>query len=328
MKEHIKRTGIRVLSRPPFSTALRMRAMLGNPTAILCYHTLRPSSETLDAWTVLGLRDFQDQIAFLRQNYEIVSLSDAIARHGQPGRPRVVLTFDDGEWGLHEHLLPIVEAEQIPVTVYVATRQIETGVPYWFDRVMNALQVRKPVRIEVSIAGNSDWRIDAETGKARWAQIGTVLEVLKAAPEEDRDKLANLVVAQAGAQTDAFTPLRPMTVDQLKQLATHPLVTMGAHSHGHELLDQLPIADASASIARSKAWLEEVTGAPVHHFAYPNGNYTPELMTEIARLGFETATILEERLAPTSADMFALPRIGIGRYDALDRIKLRMIGVR
>ena len=51
-----------------------------------------------------------------------------------------MLTFDDGEVGLHTHLLPFVEQEQVPVTVYVATGQIETGQPYWFDRVMNAMQ--------------------------------------------------------------------------------------------------------------------------------------------------------------------------------------------
>lgn len=328
MKEYIKRSGIRVLSSAPFYTALRAGSLLGNPTSILCYHTLRPSSETFDAWTVLRLKDFQDQIAFLRQNYELVSLSNAMARHGEPGRPRLVLTFDDGEWGLFEHLLPVVEAQKIPVTVYVATRQIETGTPFWFDRVMNVLQVKEPLQLQLNLKRKREWRVDVETGKMRWKQIGAVLEALKEVPEEERDRLADMIAAQAGSSTLAFAPLRPMTADELRNLATHPLVTIGAHSHGHELLDQLPVGVASASIARSKAWLENLIGEPVHHFAYPNGNYTIDLMAEIARLGFETATTLDERLVDASADRFALPRIGIGRYDALDRIKLRLVRFR
>jgi hypothetical protein len=51
-------------------------------------------------------------------------------------------------------------------------------------------------------------------------------------------------------------------------------------------------------------------------------------MDEIARLGFRTATTLDERLVNTSADKFALPRIGIGRYDLLDQIKLRLVRFR
>lgn len=324
----MKRTGTYLLSRPPFSTVLRAMAFRNNPTTVLCYHTLRPSSETIDAWTVLGLSDFLEQITFLRNNYEIVDLSEALARHGQSGRPRVVLTFDDGEWGLYEHLLPIIEDQKIPVTIYVATRQIETGIPYWFDRVMNALQVLQPVEIDLGLPGMSSFPIGNVHGKARWNQIDAVLKAIKAGPEGDRDRMADLVEAQAGAQTETFTRLRPMTQDQLVQLAAHPMVTIGAHSHGHELLDQLPIAEAAASIARSKSWLEEKNGVPVHHFAYPNGNYTADLMVEIAELGFETATILEERLMTATANLFAVPRIGVGRFDALDRLKLRMIGVR
>ena len=327
MKAQIKKVAIGVLSRPPFSTALRARAMRNNPTTILCYHTLRPSSETIDAWTVLGLDDFHDQITFLEQNYEVVSLTDALARHAQPGRPRAVLTFDDGEWGNYAHLLPVVEDRQIPVTIYVATRQIETGTAYWFDRVMNTLQVAGPTIIDLNIAGQSKWDVNAAPGKARWTQIGAVLEAIKTEPEDQRDRVADAIEAQVRAQTDAFTPLRPMTVAQLKELAAHPLITIGAHSHGHELLDQLPIDEAATSVARSKEWLERTLGQQVVHFAYPNGNYTAELMAKIAGLGFESATILEERLAPPNADFFALPRVGIGRYDALDRIKLRLIGV-
>lgn len=328
MKDLIKRAVISAVSRAPVATALRRYALRHNPTTILCYHTLRPSSETIDAWTVLVLDDFEAQLKFLRQNYEIVGLDDALERRGQAGPPRLVLTFDDGEWGNHAHLLPVIEEQKVPVMIYVATQQIATGTPYWFDRVMNVLQVNAPIQIDLKIAGHSQWQIGATPGKNRYDQIGAILESIKLEPEADRDRLADLVEAQAGTQSQSFAPLRPMTVEELQQLAAHPLVTIGAHSHGHELLDKIPLAEASRSIARSKAWLEETVRQDIRHFAYPNGNYNAALMAEIARLGFHSATILEERLVTPSDALFALPRIGIGRYDALDRIKLRLNGIR
>jgi peptidoglycan/xylan/chitin deacetylase (PgdA/CDA1 family) len=323
----MKKMGMRILTHPPISTALRARAMRGNSTIILCYHTLRPTSETLDAWTVLGLDDFHDQLDYLRKYYEIVSISEALERRGEPGRPRVVLTFDDGEWGLFQHLLPIVQDKKIPVTVYVATRQIETGEPFWFDRVMNATQATARAEIDIQLAGRTRWQIGPLRGKERWNQISSLLEAFKTVPEEERDRMADLVLVQAKPVENGFSPLQPMSLAQFKCLAAHPLVTIGAHSHGHELLDQIPLECALRSIQRSKELLEEWSEEPVSHFAYPNGNYSVEIMSKVESLGFATATILGGQLVQEDADPFALPRIGVGRYDSHDRFRVRLMGI-
>lgn len=267
---------------------------------------------------------FRAQVDMLRQHYEIVSLDQALTPR-KTGKPRVVLTFDDGEQGLYDHLLPFVHAEGLPVTVYVATGQIESGTPYWFDQVMNALQGAGRTTLDIQHLGK--WTIGPERGKARWAQIGPVLEALKATPPADRNRLAAKVVAQAGPRSGGFTPLHPMALPQLQELAAHPCVTIGAHSHGHELLDQLSPDMARASVKRSRDLLEDWTGKPVRHFAYPNGNYTPALMAVLDDLGFASATILEDRLMRADAPPQALPRIGVGRYDGLARLKLRLVGV-
>lgn len=327
MKTVLKQIALGVLNTAPLYRVLQTRAHKGDPVTILCYHTLRPDAEPLDAWIALGVDAFRAQIAMLRKDYDIVSLDDALDRTGQGGRPRVVLTFDDGERGLYDHLLPLLTAEDLPVTIYVATRQIETGTPYWFDQVMNALQGEGETRIDMGEQGLGRWVIGPERGKARWARIGPVLEALKAADPADRDRLAEEVIAQADARAGGFTPLHPMTLDQLKELAAHPRVTIGAHSHGHELLDQVSLEEARISIARSRDLLEEWTGGPVRHFAYPNGNYTPALMTMLTELGFASATILEDRLMHQDAPAEALPRIGVGRYDDLARLRLRLVGV-
>lgn len=322
MKASLKALGLRILTLPPIYETLRRRALVKNPVTILCYHTLRPASEPLDAWTVLSVENFREQIDLLRRDYEIVSLDTALD-HASGGAPRVVLTFDDGEVGLYEHLLPIVRAEALPVTVYIATEQIQSGRAFWFDRVMNALQRDGLVRIELS--GIGAWYIGPGRGKSRWAQIGPVLEALKAVDPGDRDALADDIVAQADLGAGAFTPLQPMTVPQLEDLAATPQVTIGSHTHGHELLDQISLDDACTSIAHSRQLLQNWTGQDVCHFAYPNGNYTPELMDLLAQMGFASAAILEDRLAKPGAPRQALPRVGVGRYDELARFRVRMV---
>lgn len=325
MNSALKTLALRGLTARPVYGYLQAKALKNQPATILCYHTLRPDEQQLDAWVALRKSDFLEQLDMLRESYDIVSLDDALVAAQSGGRARVVLTFDDGEVGLFEHLLPIVQTMDVPVTVYVATAHIETGTAFWFDRVMNALQTAGAAQI--TLEGLGAWQIGPERGKRRWAQIGAVLEALKTKPTQARDGLADQVVAQAGHMAEGFTPLQPMSVPQLQALASDPRITIGAHSHGHELLDQLPLEEAKASIARSRELLVAWTGREVRHFAYPNGNYTPELMKSLDALGFASAAILGDRLMHHDAPAHALPRIGVGRYDPLARLKLRLVGM-
>lgn len=326
MKVLAKKIGLTLLASKPVYKFLRARALDGSPVTILCYHTLRPASERFDAWVALTVSDFRAQIESLRRSHEIVSLDEAL-KPSACARPRAVLTFDDGERGLYDHLLPIIRDEALPVTVYVATAQIETSTPFWFDRVMNALQVDGITHIDLRAYGLGSWEIAPARGKARWRQIESVLAALKGASPRVRDELADLIAAQAGPAAKGFRPLQPMTRSELGELAAVPHVTIGAHSHGHELLDQIPLEHARASITRSRELLQEWTGRAVHHFAYPNGNYSAALMRLLEELGFASATILEDRLVTQDSHPHALPRIGIGRYDTLDRFRLRLVGV-
>lgn len=327
MKAVLKRGGLALLNAPPVLGALRRRALSGDPVTILCYHTLRPGRDRLESWLALAMPAFRAQVAWLRRHYDIVSLDAALAPARPRGRPRAVLTFDDGEGAMHDLLLPLVEAEGLPVTIYVATGQIETGRAFWFDRVINALQGAGPIRIDLRARGLDVWQVGPGRGAGRWMQIGAILEALKAVPEDDRDRLADRVVAAGGPPPEDVAPARPLTLAELRTLAGSDLVTIGAHSHGHELLDRLPPARAIDSAVRSRDLLEGWTGRDIRHFAYPNGNHAPDLMAGLADAGFASATVLGDRLAGRDAPRLALPRVSIGRYDSLNRMRLRLAGV-
>ena len=300
---------------------MRWQALRGAPLTVLCYHTLGPTRGGVDGWTVVSEDDFRAQLADLAAHYDIISLDDALSERKPTKRPQAVITFDDGDQGLHAHLIPILRENPVPVTIYVATEQFETRRPFWFDRVVNALQGAGDVKIEEL----GQWQLPAENGKIRWAVLGQILEALKAVNPDRREHLADQVVAQG---TSPPTPaLGPMTLEQLKEMAEMPQVTIGAHSHGHELLDQIPLQEARNSMAQSRKLLQDWTGQEVRHFAFPNGNHTKALRDAARDLGFTSASILEERPAPRGFDPFALPRISVGRYDSQNRVRLRLVGL-
>lgn len=317
----IRAVAISILAGSPALPILRWRALRARPLTILCYHTLGPDQGGIDGWTVRRVSEFRQDLAYLTKHYHIVSLDEAVDPNSNGTRPQAVITFDDGDQGLAEHLPGVLDATGIPVTVYIATEQIETRRPFWFDRVVNALQA--PCLVSVPELGT--WSIPDETGKERWNVLRQILAALKAAAPEDRDRLADGVAA-CGGQPEG-TGLGPMTRQDLMALASRPDVTIGAHSHGHELLDQISRDAAYSSIARSRELLQNWTGQQVRHFAFPNGNHTAHLRKIVGDLGFATAAILEERLAPQESDPFALSRISVGRYDNPERVRLRTVGL-
>ena len=323
-KRAVKDLGMAALTRPEIYGRLRMQALQNDPITILCYHTLGPDTDQMDAWTVLRLRDFRAQIDMLRRDYDIVSLDQAL--DGPGDRPQAVLTFDDGDPGLFRHLLPIVQAEALPVTLYVATGQIADRQAYWFDRIMNALQSEGQRRINLNEEGLGAWNIGPARGAARWQVISDLLERLKTLPPHQREALTDRIVVQAAPVTLPKQPVGPMRLSQLHQIASEPLFTIGAHSHCHDLLDQIPLDQAAASITQSRELLQDWTDREIRHFAYPNGNHNAALQAELTRQGFRSATVLDNALTPRGAPPMALSRIGVGRYDSLARLRLRMVG--
>lgn len=297
---------------------------------VLMYHELGRDDEDIEAWTIVKRRDFLEQVEHLRRDYEIVSLDEALARRGESGRrgrPLVVLTFDDGDSNNHDILLPIVEREKIPVTVYIATKQIQEGRCYWFDRIINAVQGRNPAQIDLGHAGLGRFQLNRVTGAANWAEIHDLLEALKTIEPAKRESLADDIVEQT--QRGASTPaVRPLSIEQVRALGRNPRVTIGAHSHCHNLLTQISLEQARASVLTSASLLREWTGQEVRHFAYPNGTYDDRVVDMIEGLGFASAASTRAGFWQRGEHPLRIPRLGVGRYDSLDTFKFNLLGLR
>lgn len=321
----LKSLARRALTAEAPYAALRARAHRGNPVTFLTYHTLGADDEDFDAWTVLRRGDFERQVALLRRDYDIVGIDDALS--DPASRPRAVLTFDDGHSGWLEHLLPIVEREALPVTLYVATGHIQGSTAYWFDAVVNALQTTAPVSLDTGAAGLGRITLNRERGEANWLRLSALLEAMKALEAPARESLARrLVTAAAGQRQPRFRRLQPLTAAEVGTLARSRWVTIGSHSHGHELLDQIALDAARDSIVRSLALLREWTGREVGHFAYPNGNHNAALVAALPGLGLTSAVTTRKGLWRRDGSRFELPRINVGRFDDPARLRLNLLG--
>jgi peptidoglycan/xylan/chitin deacetylase (PgdA/CDA1 family) len=313
-----------MLAAEPVLRRARRRSPPG--VAVLMYHEVLGDETSAEAWTAVRVSDLRQQVDYLKSRFDIVSMDDALTRRDAQ-RPAVVLTFDDGGAGNHQHLLPFLEEARVPATVFVATGHVQSGRPYWFDRVVNALQVAAPLTLDLRDVGLGNYVVGPPSGSRNWAQIQRVLVDIKAAGVERNEELADVIEQRATSAGGAVSaPLQPMTVQQVRELAACRHVTIGAHSHGHSLLTQLSGADTAADVATSRRLLREWTGQAVEHFAYPSGEHDARVRENVKSCGFRTAVTTEKRLWRSGCDPFAIPRMSVGRYDSANIFRLALGG--
>jgi peptidoglycan/xylan/chitin deacetylase (PgdA/CDA1 family) len=102
---------------------------------ILCYHSVHPSVPYASA----SPEQFAEQLDWLAETCELVSLDDVGATPNRSGKPRVALTFDDGYADNHEYALPLLTERHITATFFVTAGFLERD-PAVLDHVSDIWQ--------------------------------------------------------------------------------------------------------------------------------------------------------------------------------------------
>lgn len=117
-------------------------------------------------------------------------------------------------------------------------------------------------------------------------------------------------VADAGP---AARPGRMLTWQQVREVAAAG-IEIGAHSHTHPQLDQLPGGQLARELADSKSLLEDRLGTAVPGLAYPFGYSSARVRRAVLDAGYGYACAVANAMASTVPDdLFAVPRLTVGR---------------
>ncbi|MGH3965015.1 MAG: polysaccharide deacetylase family protein [Pseudonocardiaceae bacterium] len=127
-------------------------------------------------------------------------------------------------------------------------------------------------------------------------------------------------VADAGEHA-AGTPLdRMLSWSQIDEVFAAGF-EVGAHSHSHAQLDQLPDAALRQELSVSKVLLEDRLGREVPGLAYPYGYSSARVREAVCAAGYRHAAAVSNATARPKADLFALPRLTIRRSTSLDTFR-------
>jgi peptidoglycan/xylan/chitin deacetylase (PgdA/CDA1 family) len=172
--------------------------------------------------------------------------------------------------------------------------------------VITALRARKPLPVKTV----------AITLDGAWASTFTnAIPVLTAA------KLPFTVFYSAD-MADGATPSH-VGWDTLKELSKNKLATIGILPSAYAHLTQMNIDSALALVNKAVSRHREQFGAPPAFFAYPYGEYSPQIQKRLSSYDFAAAFGQHSGVAHAGSDFTAVPRFTMtDAYGDLDRFLL------
>ncbi|MCT4588206.1 MAG: polysaccharide deacetylase family protein [Carboxylicivirga sp.] len=263
-----------------------------------------------------------------KAGYEFISIDRLADRIKKPTKRRfVVITLDDGYSDNLQYALPVFEKFRVPFTIYICNNFPDKKIFLWWYMLEELLLKKEELKIE---SKNGSWQFDLST-RIKKEKAFNLIRSLKNEGEIDDSVLWQTFKRDAIDSKD-YAEDKVLSWTEIKQLATHPLVTIGAHTQSHSALKMLGKELMLKEITESKRRLENATGQEVKHFAYPFGSPKEVSQREIQavkKLQFETAvtTGLGNIYAHHQHHLACLPRISINALTSISVLKAQLAGV-
>jgi peptidoglycan/xylan/chitin deacetylase (PgdA/CDA1 family) len=109
---------------------------------------------------------------------------------------------------------------------------------------------------------------------------------------------------------------RYVTAAQVLEMNHHG-IEIASHTVDHANLAKASLYWASAQLAASKTWLENLTGHTIVDFAYPSGKYSATAVAALQATGYDTAVTEQFGTLHSRADRYLWTRVRVGGGESL-----------
>lgn len=282
----------------------------GARLSILIFHRVLPEPDALFPGEVHAAQ-FDRQLGWLRQWFQVLPLSEAVQRLGAGTLPAraAAITFDDGYADNATEATPLLQKHGLSATFFVSAGFLD-GSCMWNDGVIEVLRATRreqinPAEIDPAMTAQT---LPLQTPNQRRAAIEVFLGHIKYLHPAERLDRVSWLSAACGVELPRGLMMTP---DQVRGMQRGGM-TIGAHTMTHPILAKLDDASARHEIQESKRVLEDVTGGRIGLFAYPNGkpaqDYSLRSVELVREAGFDAAVATAWGTADAGTDRFQLPR--------------------
>jgi peptidoglycan/xylan/chitin deacetylase (PgdA/CDA1 family) len=292
---------------------------------ILMYHRIGQSKR--DHWQLgVSPHHFDEQMQIIKKyGHPILmrEMSNPLTRLSM-GKPRIMITFDDGYNDNFHNAKPILERYEIPATFFIVSGAVDSKEEFWWDELEKTILWTEsiPEIFDLNIEGTHyHWSLGNNTSDENVGDIplnGTVVS---------KKQLVNIIwrilnhlslkkkkealsrIAQWSKTTFKTRPdYLPMSSAEIISLANSKLFEVGAHTVTHPMLTNLPVQEQREEIKNSKNNLEKVISRKIESFSYPHGKYSDETLEIMKELKFSTSVTVDQCAVQRNSNPYLLPR--------------------
>lgn len=261
------------------------------------YH--RVATPVTDVWELaVSPEHFKEQLNVLQKMGTVLPIAQMVEdiKKGQIRNKTIAITFDDGYVDNLDVALPMLEAFDLPATIFLTsktrgsfwwdelekglltTRQLPQTVQIPFDDVTETFDLASEAELdETTMQAHKSWKAMSQPPPTRRATLYLqVWQKLRSLRPEAQAAFLEKFWQMNGVKMPPANDIA--TEEQLELLIDHPLITIGGHTANHPALAMHPIDFQMAQMQTNKQQLESFLGKPVTVFSYPFGNHNQESM--------------------------------------------------
>ncbi|HNW56141.1 MAG TPA: polysaccharide deacetylase family protein [Bacteroidales bacterium] len=260
---------------------------------------------------------FDSTVLYLTSKYKPVSLDELMNLYRQgTGLGNVChFTFDDGASSFYKFAYPVLKKHNVPSTVFVSPDAAINRKNLWFQEI-EGCEARSLLSVATDVLGIGE-KTDLQYPVCdvfKCLKIELIWEIINR-----YQRLNNL----------DRRPCKNMSADEIKEVESSGLVTVGAHTILHPILANEDSEVSKNEIKLSFELLSDSLGHDIKYFAYPNGLYDFDYgQREISILkdsGCVCAFSTSAGRFNRGSDLYSIPRIGLSCYDSRPYINAKLI---
>lgn len=202
---------------------------------------------------------FEKIIIALKSRYTLVNLDFIENSFVQKKEFKDIchITFDDGDLSFYQIIFPLLKKHNVSVTLFVSPKIVAEQSNFWFQEIEdcdpNAIRILLAKKTNVSIEILKHFKNE---------------DIFKCLPVKD---IIEIVTLYRKENNLGKTSPKNINLEQLKEVEDSGLVTIGAHTLHHPILQNEDDTSSFQEISFSIKQLEALLHHPITCFAYPNG---------------------------------------------------------
>jgi peptidoglycan/xylan/chitin deacetylase (PgdA/CDA1 family) len=276
---------------------------------VLCYHgfTLDNESNFLPK-LFIDPEIFCERMRHLKEaSYNLITLDQATKglQAGTLPDNAVVLTIDDGFYGVFSKAAPILKGYGFPATLYLTS--------YYFDRNSPIFSLAVKYMFWATTEKEADLTTLDIPGLAYNDDHSSCAELIiehgqSRKSNEERIQLLRTLGALLRVDYDELNNSRKMGLINSEELRKLLLMDVDIQMHTHRHNFPLDLEAANYEIEKNREKVEPLLSAPMRHFCYPSGLWSETQRSLLESQGIESATTCLTGLMSSNISLYSIPR--------------------